>query len=132
MILVMKLRVRKNSVRLRLDQSDIRQFADAGSVSEAIEFGPRPDQRLTYYLSSTDDIDSVNASIESNKITISVPQSIAMQWVDGDDVGIDADIPVGPDKTLRVLIEKDFACLKPRKGEDESKAFPNPSIAENC
>jgi hypothetical protein len=27
---------------------------------------------------------------------------------------------------LTILVEKDFACLTPREGEDESDMFPNP------
>jgi hypothetical protein len=34
---------------------------------------------------------------------------------------------------LRILVEKDFACLAPREGEDESDMFPNPlSGKETC
>ncbi|MGH8167708.1 MAG: DUF7009 family protein [Woeseiaceae bacterium] len=27
---------------------------------------------------------------------------------------------------LSILVEKDFACLAPREGEDDSDKFPNP------
>jgi hypothetical protein len=32
--------------------------------------------------------------------------------------------------SLQILVEKDFACLTPRKGEDDGDAFPNPN--ETC
>jgi hypothetical protein len=31
-----------------------------------------------------------------------------------------------PDGSLRITLEKDFACLAPREGEDESDNFPHP------
>jgi hypothetical protein len=30
---------------------------------------------------------------------------------------------------LKILVEKDFACLAPREGEDESDMFPHPKAA---
>ncbi len=28
--------------------------------------------------------------------------------------------------SLKILVEKDFACLAPREGEDESDMYPHP------
>ena len=36
------------------------------------------------------------------------------------------DQDVGGDEPLRILVEKDFACLVEREGEDDSDAFPHP------
>ena len=35
---------------------------------------------------------------------------------------------------LSILVEKDFACLAPREGEDESDMFPHPGAeqGESC
>jgi hypothetical protein len=35
--------------------------------------------------------------------------------------------PAAQDAELRIVIEKDFACLTVREGEDESDNFPNPN-----
>jgi hypothetical protein len=34
---------------------------------------------------------------------------------------------VGDGKTLRILVEKDFACLTKPPHEDDADAFPNPN-----
>ena len=34
--------------------------------------------------------------------------------------------------SLRILVEKDFACLQPRAHEDESDLFPNPDASRTC
>lgn len=39
-------------------------------------------------------------------------------------------LALGDGSTLRVLIEKDFACLTERVDEDELDNFPNPNV--NC
>jgi len=31
---------------------------------------------------------------------------------------------------LSILVEKDFACLAPREGEDETDMYPNPKAGE--
>ena len=45
-------------------------------------------------------------------------------------MGIAAEQPVADGVVLRVLVEKDFACLTVREGEDDEDAFPNPH--ESC
>jgi hypothetical protein len=35
--------------------------------------------------------------------------------------------PAAADAELRIVVEKDFACLTAREGEDESDNFPNPN-----
>ena len=41
----------------------------------------------------------------------------------------DQQVLVDGDK-LRVIVEKDFACLTPRDGEDESDMYPHPKAGE--
>ena len=37
--------------------------------------------------------------------------------------------PTGKSEDLQILVEKDFACLAPREGEDDSDAFAHPNTA---
>jgi hypothetical protein len=127
----MKLRIRKNSIRFRLTQSEVVQFGDSGYIEEAIEFGSGTAQRLTYALIATVEAaeNDIASKFEDNKITIFVPSRQARQWVDSDQIGIETDQNIGNDRALKILIEKDFACLAPRAGEDDNDAFPNPNSA---
>jgi hypothetical protein len=123
---IMKLRVKNNSVRLRLTQSEVARLAETGIVEEAIEFGIEPSHRLIYRLKVASDAERLSAGFENNRITIFVPKQQAEEWIETSQVGIKAEQNIGEGKTLRLLIEKDFACLEQREGEDERDAFPHP------
>jgi hypothetical protein len=64
--------------------------------------------------------------MSSNVLTVRVPHLDIVRWADSDQVTISADQKLGDGDTLAILVEKDFACLAPRDGEDESDMFPNP------
>lgn len=112
----MKLRIRGNSLRLRLSQSEVTQLARDGRVEDAVVFGP---SKLTYVL-ATADVDRVGASYESNAIVVTLPKKRADAWASSDEVGIESEGELG------ILVEKDWSCLKPREGEDDADAFPHP------
>jgi hypothetical protein len=56
-------------------------------------------------------------------VEVRVPVDVARAWTDGEEVGIESAAGATP----RILVEKDFACLSPREGEDDGDAFPNPA-----
>ena len=112
----MKLRIRGSSLRLRLSQREVTQLAREGRVEDAIAFGPA---KLTYVL-ATSDVDRVGATYEANRIVVTLPKARADQWASSDEVGIEEK------GELAILVEKDWSCLKPREGEDDSDAYPHP------
>ncbi len=122
----MKLRIRGNSIRLRLTQSDVARLATEGRVEEATEFRSGT---LKYAIVATSD-GHVKAEFEDNAITVSVPENSIAAWADSEQVGIDGMHSI-PDGELQIQIEKDFACLKPRAGEDDADTFTNPLAAGN-
>ena len=115
----MKLRIRGNSLRLRLSRGEVTQLAEKGRVEDAIAFGP---SKLTYAL-ATADVAEVGATYESSpdgRIVVVIPPKRAAEWASSDEVGIESK------GDLHILVEKDWSCLKPREGEDDSDAFPHP------
>lgn len=118
----MKLRIKGNSVRLRLTKSEVAQFARTAAVEENVDFGS---ESLIYALESSDDIESPRAVFENNRITILLPKSQANEWTQTNLVGIRGEQPTGDGKFFTILVEKDFACLQERPGEDDTDAFPN-------
>ena len=54
-----------------------------------------------------------------------MPEHEAQEWASGDVVGMETE----EDAEVRILIEKDFACVKPREGEDESDMIEHPTAA---
>jgi hypothetical protein len=119
----MKLRIHENSLRLRLTQKEVAQFRRSGRVDAAVYFAPG--RILSYSMESLPDATEVSADFDDRAIRILIPTSIAIQWVDSNDVGIQAVQPIGEGVQLALLIEKDFQCLH-RTDEQESDAYPNP------
>jgi 3-methyladenine DNA glycosylase Mpg len=112
----MKLRIRGNSLRLRLSQKEVAQLGEQGRVEDAISFGP---SKLTYVL-TTSNVDHVGAVYDDHRIVVTLPKERAQKWTASDEVGIESRGEV------HILVEKDWSCLKPREGEDDSDAFPHP------
>ena len=124
----MKLRIRGNSIRLRLTKIDIAQFVATGSVEERVEFGFAT-PALCYRLERMTDEDTTRSRFNDNCLSISVRAADADNWIKSEQVSIEASQPIGDNKVLRILVEKDFACLEERVGEDDSDAFTNPLAA---
>ncbi|MEZ5344244.1 MAG: hypothetical protein R2681_01700 [Pyrinomonadaceae bacterium] len=122
----MKLRICGNSIRLRLTRSEVEQFGSEGTVGESVNFGDR-NERGFHYVIRKDPAKTLHASFDGASIVVSVPDNIAEKWVANEDVGIE-----GVDGELQILIEKDFVCLNPRKGEDQSDNFPHPEPKTMC
>jgi hypothetical protein len=116
----MKLRLKGNSIRLRLTQGEVERLVSEGIVQETVEFGPGM-RSFTFALGTAADAGGIRAEYENDRLRVLLPAPRAREWADSEEIGVEADLD-----GLRVLIEKDFACLKPRPGEDESDMFPNP------
>jgi hypothetical protein len=120
-----KLRLRGSSLRLRLTRGEVDAIGRGERVEEVVDFAPG--ERLIYALECGGE--AVAASFSGGSITVRVPPSLGREWSTTERVGIEAE-QVSVDWTLRILIEKDFACLVSRVGEDDHDAFPNPG--ETC
>jgi hypothetical protein len=121
----MKLRVRNNSLRLRLTQSEVAQFKESGYVEEKVEFDATGENCLRYALVSAD-VSEISSTIQGHKITIHIPKAQGRKWADSNLVGLENDQDIGGGKMLRILVEKDFTCLERRDGEDDGDTFPHP------
>ncbi len=123
----MKLRLRDNSLRLRLRQGEVDRVGSGDRVEETIVFGMQTTERLVYAIVTSNEAMHLGASFAANEVRITIPTAIAAGWATGDGVSLEAEQPIGDGRLLKILVEKDFACLKPRSDEDESEAYPNPS-----
>lgn len=119
----MKLRIRGDSIRLRLTQSEVKKLAEEGRVEESTRFGP--DDRFTYAISVGGA--ELSAKLSTRGIEVTVPGEVARSWATSDSVGIEGARELGDGSSFRILVEKDFACLTTRPHEDDTDAFPNPS-----
>lgn len=124
----MKLRIRDNSIRLRLSQTEVKEIAEGRLVQSTVQFARGA--RLHYVLEPALGIATLEARYEDHRITVLVPTAMAKHWANSDEVSLKADVPIEGDE-LFILVEKDFQCLKPRvhEKEDESDLFINPNEA---
>ncbi len=66
------------------------------------------------------------AFLSGNVITVRLPESMVLPWARSEQVSISGEQRLDDGTRLHVLVEKDFACLAPREGEDEADLFPHP------
>jgi len=122
----MKLRIRDNSLRLRLTRSEVEQLDSGGTVSARIAF--TGDSTLGYAIESSPACVAPTALFEDQRIVVRLPASVVEGWAATDQVSIRDEQRLSSGDTLVILIEKDFACPKPREGEDEADMFANPNV----
>jgi hypothetical protein len=124
----MKIRIRGNSIRLRLGRSEVERLASKGSVDELTIFGSGEGDQLRYEIRAVEHETAVRASFDGGRIIVHVPADTIECWIGSDQVGIYAMQPT-PQGVLAVLVEKDFACVDGDSGESQEDAFPNPMFS---
>ena len=122
----MKLRIRGNSIRLRLMQNEVKTLEQTAQVKDLVAFPGG--EEFVYQLKISDRFEAVK---DSNSLTVSIPEPDAFRWIQTEEVGIENSFELPNGEMLNLLIEKDFNCLTNRPNEDESDTFQNPS-AEVC
>jgi hypothetical protein len=127
----LKLRIRDNSIRLRLSQTEVESVNANGLVRGRVPFAGS--NSFEYVLESSPATVRPEAHISNNVLTVRIPQLDIKQWAESEQVSIASDQVLNDGEQLKILIEKDFACLAPREGEDESDMFPHPDAgSESC
>jgi hypothetical protein len=120
----MKLRIKGDSLRLRLTQGEVRALSEEGAVEDRVRFGAGA--ALTYRLRRDPRATDISASYTNGTVEVRLPERAALSWASSNDVTLQGSQSAAPDAELRIVVEKDFACLTVREGEDESDNFPNP------
>lgn len=121
----MKLRIKGNSLRIRLTKTEVSTISTKGYLEEETNFG---NNKLLYVLQRVDEGNELSAAFESNKITMFVPLSLTKDWPMNNIISFDAHMTVGENKSLYLLLEKDFVCLD-HTTEDQSDNYENPNKA---
>ena len=103
----MKLRIQGNSLRLRLNRSEVEQFRNTGICAGMLRFGPG--SQLTYTLEASSRWRAIEARYHQDCIRVLLPLDMAQQWADSDQVSLS--FHRTDDSGPSLLIEKDFKCL---------------------
>lgn len=125
----MKLRIKGNSIRLRLGQSEVRRLLDEGIVQESTTFDVLGGQRLDYVLCTGPNLLAMTASFEDGRIIVRMPNALVRDWAETDQVGVESTQVGSGGRGLKILVEKDFECVDAPADESQEDAFPHPQIA---
>lgn len=117
----MKIRIRGDSLRLRLSQSDVRALDREGSVGDELHFPAGG--VLGCELRVADGGEALDATLSDRTIRVTMPPAWARKLIDTDEVGVHSEVALEGGRTLVLLVEKDFRCLVPRDGEDDGDGF---------
>ena len=120
----MKIRIKGNSIRLRLTKSEVALFCAEGSCSETIDFGT---SSLTYTLTTKEGITDLDADYSGNQITVYMPMEARQNWYASNRVGYSSTVAKETGNELAILVEKDFICMD-EAIEDQSDNYPNPKM----
>lgn len=124
----MKLRIKGNSIRLRVSPSDLTALTENGKIKSEIHFADSPAAMWSYGIAQHSAPAGPSIEFASNGVTVSVAAEEVKRWANSEDVGIFFSQNIGLQGTLDVLLEKDFACLD-RSDGDNCDTFPNPNEA---
>jgi hypothetical protein len=104
----MKLRIRGNSLRLRVSRTELLQIAEQGSAEDSIRFAPGTEWRYGIDVKPAGD---VAAQFAANSLRVVLPKARVEQWLD------DRGRHRGNSRSATesaILVEKDYTC--PRRG----------------
>ncbi|MEO6488292.1 MAG: hypothetical protein ABIO04_00010 [Ferruginibacter sp.] len=121
----MKLRIKGNSLRLRLSRTEVTKLSAIGYMEDHTIFG---DNILTYSLQTGHNSTVLSATLVKNKITVKIPASFVKDWADNNIVGFNNKQELTAKDSLFILVEKDFVCLD-ETTEDQSDNYENPNKA---
>jgi len=125
----MKLRIKGNSIRIRVMRSELESLRFGAPLDESVRFGP--DAALRYTLAVADLDQPLSVSFAADEIAIRISHAQLASWRSEEQVGIYATLPVDASTDLEVAIEKDFACLD-RTENENADAFPHPLVGATC
>jgi hypothetical protein len=127
----MKLRIKGNSIRLRVSRSELERFLSGSRIEETVHFAPETDARLIYALESASQAVPVVVRYQPQAVTVVLSEDQARIWSGENEIGVYTSVEIGAAGALEVIVEKDFACLD-RSDEDNSDTFANPHAGATC
>lgn len=120
----MKIRIKGNSVRIRLTKPEVVAFCQKGRYEETTNFGTKT---LIYALEGKAGIKELEADFVGDTITLYLPQEELLTWTNNNRVGYANSVDWSDSGALSLLVEKDFTCLD-NTIEDQSDNYPNPKL----
>ncbi len=116
----MKLRLRKNSLRLRVNRREAQSLASGIALQERVEF---PGGTALSYIVEPVSNAPADTSFQDGVIRIGIPREQLRAWETSDEIGVYLEFPAGGN-TLNIALEKDLECVDGPEEERDPLAFP--------
>jgi hypothetical protein len=104
----MKLRIKGNTIRLRLSKPEVERLSVEGVVQEQTNFG---NTSLMYAIQKEIDGTAIKAAYHNNRLTVYVPENLIGDWPINNVISLDNRLADGSLPELYILVEKDFKCI---------------------
>lgn len=118
----MKIRIKGNSIRLRLTKTDVADLKEKGMVKEETVFSF--EAVFSYALFVDADSEEINAKFKDNCVTVFLPEKEAAILTDTEEITVKNSQYNGSADGLFILVEKDLQCLDDTS-EDQSDMYEN-------
>ncbi|WP_047246422.1 DUF7009 family protein [Maribacter thermophilus] len=123
----MKIRIRGNSIRYRLTQTEVKTLSEIGYYEDSTDFG---DRKFIYAVKAIDDVKVLDVDFAGNAITLYMNRDKSITWPKSKKVGFSNVVKTKKGTSLSLLLEKDFVCMD-ESVEDQSDNYPNPKSLIN-
>jgi hypothetical protein len=127
----MKLRIKGDSLRLRVSRSELDSFLQGEAIAATIHFSPEPDAALTYCLEPAAHGEPTRVHYGTGRIAVLLSEEDRRTWSETNQAGVYARLEIGRENPLELIVEKDYACLD-RSDEDNTDTFENPLAGAVC
>jgi hypothetical protein len=124
----MKLRMKGNSLRFRLQRSDVAKLFESSDVSEVLNVGPTDQDTFCYRL-RVHAGDTAELRFAASELLVCVPATWAKELATTEKVGFVAEVNTSPESSVHLTVEKDFQCLIERPEDKNSDPYPNPEAS---
>ncbi|WP_419213665.1 DUF7009 family protein [Maribacter sp. X9] len=121
----MKIRIKGDSIRFRLTQTEVKTLSENGRLFEHTNFGA---EQFSYGIVLNETIEHLQVSFNNGTITLSMPKYQGQSWHENDIITFDHTVKTTEGNELYLLLEKDFTCLD-NTIEDQSDNYPNPKLS---
>ncbi len=120
----MKIRIKDNSIRLRLTKTDVDDLRNKKSIDSktVISFS----EIFQYRLEVSSEVKNISGQFKNGKITVSISSKMAEILTETNEITVKGEQENGEKEKLFLLIEKDLQCLD-ETVEDQSDMYENPN-----
>jgi hypothetical protein len=106
----MKLRLKDNSLRLRVSPEEVARLLAGQQVQTITRFGPEPAQCLSYSLEAWPELPAMTAVYKPGRIRVLIPAHLLDNWNQDTPPSLSETQALGAGQSLTLLVEKDLPC----------------------